>query len=217
MKNRLKGLAFLCVAAILPLAAQNVTVSGPDGKLQLTVSCPEGGEAAYSLTYNDKQMLESSPLGLQTNVGDFAKAMKLTGHKERKIDTVYTQTRIKASRIHYRANELVCAFTNAKGQKMDVTFRVSDNDVAFRYTLSKQGERGSVIVDNEKTGFRFPAQTTTFLTPQSDAMIGWKRTKPSYEEEYKADAPMDVRSQYGHGYTFPCLYHVGEDGWVLIS
>lgn len=69
MKNRLKGLAFLCVAAILPLAAQNVTVSGPDGKLQLTVSCPEGGEAAYSLTYNDKQMLESSPLGLQTNVG----------------------------------------------------------------------------------------------------------------------------------------------------
>ena len=33
-------------------------------------------------------------------------------------------------------------------------------------------------------------------------MIGWKRTKPSYEEEYKADAPMNVRSQYGHGYTF---------------
>lgn len=43
-------------------------------------------------------MLESSPLGLETNVGDFAKAMKLTGHKERKIDTVYTQSRIKASR-----------------------------------------------------------------------------------------------------------------------
>ena len=156
MKNRLKGLAFLCMAVTLPLTAQNVTVSGPDGKLQLTVSCPEGGEAAYSLTYNGKQMLESSPLGLETNVGDFAKAMKLTGHKERKIDTVYTQSRIKASKIHYRANELVCAFTNAKGQKMDVTFRVSDNDVAFRYTLPKQGERGSVIVDNEKTGFRFP-------------------------------------------------------------
>ena len=48
-------------------------------------------------------------------------------------------------------------------------------------------------------------------------MIGWKRTKPSYEEEYKADAPMNVRSQYGHGYTFPCLFHVGENGWALIS
>ena len=48
-------------------------------------------------------------------------------------------------------------------------------------------------------------------------MIGWKRTKPSYEEEYKADAPMDVRSQYGHGYTFPCLFRVGDNGWVLVS
>ena len=48
-------------------------------------------------------------------------------------------------------------------------------------------------------------------------MIGWKRTKPSYEEEYKADAPMSDRSQYGHGYTFPCLFRIGDDGWVLVS
>ena len=216
MRNKLKGLAFLCMAVALPLTAQNVTVSGPDGKLQLTVSCPEGKEASYSLTYNGKQMLESSPLGLETNVGDFAKAMKLTGHKERKIDTVYTQSRIKASKIHYQANELVCAFANAKGQKMDVIFRVSNNDVAFRYTLPRQGERGSLVVNSEATGFRFPEQTTTFMCPQSDAMIGWKRTKPSYEEEYKADAPMDVRSQYGHGYTFPCLFRVGDNGWVSV-
>ena len=52
-----------------------------------------------------------------------------------------------------------------------------------------------MTVKEEQTGFRFPEQTTTFLCPQSDAMIGWKRTKPSYEEEYKADAPMSDRSQ----------------------
>lgn len=145
MRNKLKGLAFLCMAVALPLTAQNVTVSGPDGKLQLTVSCPEGKEASYSLTYNGKQMLESSPLGLETNVGDFAKAMKLTGHKERKIDTVYMQSRIKASKIHYQANELVCAFANAKGQKMDVIFRVSNNDVAFRYTLPRQANGEALL------------------------------------------------------------------------
>lgn len=200
-----------------PVTTQNVIVNGPDGKLQLTVLCPEGGEASYSLSYNGKQMLESSPLGLETNVGDFAKTMKLIGQVERKIDTVYTQSRIKASRIHYRANELVCSFINNRGQKVDVTFRVGNNDVAFRYTLSRQGETGSIAIDSESTGFRFPARTTTFLSPQSDAMIGWKRTKPSYEEEYKVDTPMNTRSQYGHGYTFPCLFKVGEDGWVLVS
>ena len=217
MKNRLKGFAFVLTTVVSSLTAQNVVVNGPDGKLQVTVSCPEGGEASYSLVYNGKQMLESSPLGLETNLGSFIKGMKLTGHREKQIDTTYTQSRIKASRIHYRANELVCSFANDKGQKADITFRVSNNDVAFRYTLPRQGDIGSIVVDGEETGFRFPAGTTTFLCPQSDAMIGWKRTKPSYEEEYKVDAPMDVRSQYGHGYTFPCLFKVGEDGWVLVS
>ena len=217
MKNRLKGFAFVLTTVVSSLTAQNVVVNGPDGKLQVTVSCSEGGEASYSLVYNGKQMLESSPLGLETNLGSFIKGMKLTGHREKQIDTTYTQSRIKASRIHYRANELVCSFANDKGQKVDVTFRVSNNDVAFRYTLPRQGDTGSIVVDGEETGFRFPAGTTTFLCSQSDAMIGWKRTKPSYEEEYKVDAPMDVRSQYGHGYTFPCLFKVGEDGWVLVS
>lgn len=201
----------------MPLAAQDVVVQGPDGKLEVAITCPEGGEASYAVSYNGKQMLEPSSLGLETNVGNFAEDLKLDGHAVRTIDTVYTQSRIKASRIHYRANELACSFTNAQGQKMVVTFRVGNNDVAFRYTLPRQGERGSVTVNSEKTGFCFPMQTTTFLTPQSDAMIGWKRTKPSYEEEYKVDAPMDTPSQYGHGYTFPCLFKVGDAGWVLVS
>ena len=104
-----------------------------------------------------------------------------------------------------------------EGKNVQITFRVSNNDVAFRYTLPREQGKGSVTVNSERTGFRFPSQTTTFLCPQSDAMIGWKRTKPSYEEEYKADAPMNERSGYGHGYTFPCLFKVGDDGWVLLS
>ena len=162
-------------------------------------------------------MLENSPLGMETNVGDFAKGLKLTGHEVNKIDSRYSLNRIKTSQVHYRANELNCFFDNAKGQKMQITFRVSNNDVAFRYTLFRQGDTGSVRVMNENTGFAFPEKTTTFLCPQSDAMIGWKRTKPSYEEGYKVDAPMNERSHYGHGYTFPCLFKVGEDGWVLVS
>lgn len=202
---------------VLPLAAQEVTVKGPDGKLQLTVSASEDGNACYTITYNGKTMLENSPLGMNTNIGDFTKDLKLTDHSIRQIDTVYIQNRIKSSRIHYQANELTCNFSTTKGQKIGITFRVSNNDVAFRYTLPRQDGRGSVTVEAEKTGFRFPQQTTTFLSPQSDAMIGWMRTKPSYEEEYKPDAPMNERSRYGHGYTFPCLFRIGDDGWVLVS
>lgn len=217
MKNRLKLLVWL-FALSGPLAAQSVSVNGPDGKLQLTVSCPSAnGEVSYAVTYNGKQMLESSPLGMETNVGDFYRGLQLKEHKVTALDTVYEQSRIKASRIHYWANELLCSFVNGEGKNVQITFRVSNNDVAFRYTLPREQGKGSVTVNSERTGFRFPSQTTTFLCPQSDAMIGWKRTKPSYEEEYKAGAPMNERSGYGHGYTFPCLFKVGDDGWVLLS
>lgn len=207
----------IAVLSISTLAAQDVVMKGPDGKLQLVIFAQNEANPCYSISYDGKTMLEKSPLGMNTNIGDFTKNLKLTGHSVDKIDTVHQQTRIKTSRVHYRANELTCYFENGKGQKLGIVFRVSDNDVAFRYTLPKQGGTGSVTVNNETTGFRFPEQTTTFLCPQSDAMIGWKRTKPSYEEEYKADAPMSERSQYGHGYTFPCLFRVGDDGWVLVS
>ena len=217
MKNRLKLLVWL-FALSGPLAAQSVSVNGPDGKLQLTVSCPSAnGEVSYAVTYNGKQMLESSPLGMETNVGDFYRGLQLKEHKVTALDTVYEQSRIKASRIHYRANELLCSFVNGEGKNVQITFRVSNNDVAFRYTLPREQGKGSATVNSERTGFRFPSQTTTFLCPQSDAMIGWKRTKPSYEEEYKADAPMNERSGYGHGYTFPCLFKVGDNGVYRIA
>ena len=205
------------ILGISTLAAQDVVVKGPDEKLQLAVFVQNETKPCYSVSYNGKTMLEKSPLGMNTNIGDFTKNLKLTGHSVDKIDTVYQQTRIKVSNVHYRANELTCHLENEQGQKLGVVFRVSDNDVAFRYTLPHQGGKASVTVKEEQTGFRFPEQTTNFLCPQSDAMIGWKRTKPSYEEEYKADAPMSDRSQYGHGYTFPCLFRIGNDGWVLVS
>lgn len=219
-KNNIMKKLVSTLAAILgisTLAAQDVIVKGPDEKLQLAVFVQNEAKPCYSVSYNGKTMLEKSPLGMNTNIGDFTKNLKLTGHSVDKIDTVYQQTRIKVSNVHYRANELTCHLENEQGQKLGVVFRVSDNDVAFRYTLPHQGGKASVTVKEEQTGFRFPEQTTTFLCPQSDAMIGWKRTKPSYEEEYKADAPMSDRSQYGHGYTFPCLFRIGDDGWVLVS
>lgn len=162
-------------------------------------------------------MLQTFPLEMETSVGNFYKDLRLKNYEVNMIDTAYEQSHIKISHIRYQANELLCRFVNGEGKHVLITFRVGNNDVAFRYILPKEQGKGSVTVNREKTGFRFPPYTTTFLCPQSDAMIGWKRTKPSYEEEYKVDAPMSDRSQYGHDYTFPCLFRVGDDGWVLVN
>lgn len=196
--------------------AQQASVSGPDKRLTLNFEL-QGGRPTYSVTYDGRQMLEQSPLGFTANTGNYATSMSYAGSSVRQIDERYTLNRSKVSDVHYVASELKVDLTNGDDMPVSIVFRVSDNSVAFRYEIPKKGDTGSVRIMNEMTGFDFPSKTTTFICPQSDPMIGWKRTKPSYEEEYKYDAPLMDKSSYGHGYTFPCLFHVGEDGWVLVS
>ena len=209
-------LLFIMAMACCQMWAQKTSVCSPDSLLKVDVNI-DGGRPSYSVTYNGKVFLEPSPLGFVADVGDFCRDMTLSDSKTRNINESYTLDRIKKSTVTYTANELKVSLTNKENKTVDVTFRVSNNDIAFRYEIPRYGETGSIVINNEATGFNFPIQTTTFLTPQSDAMIGWKRTKPSYEEEYAADAPLTARSKFGHGFTFPCLFHIGNDGWVLIS
>lgn len=214
MKKQRLFYAFALLAS--QALAQSITVTGPDTRLKVDLAV-NGGIPLYSVSYDGKTILEKSPLGFIANTGNFSQGMSLTGQETSQINKTYTQDRIKRSVVNYAANELTVRLQNTNKQPVNIVFRVSNNDVAFRYEIPKSSETGSMVINEEKTGFDFPEYTTTFLTPQSDAMIGWKRTKPSYEEEYTPDAPMNTRSQYGHGYTFPGLFRIGNDGWALVS
>jgi hypothetical protein len=199
----------------LLLAVALPVLSGPDGRLQVAFG-EAGDQLTYSVTYDGKTLVAPSRLGLQTNEADYTRLSVASVDTEQVRDT-YVLDRIKASRIDHAALRAVLHCTNPDGRKIDIEWHLTANDAAFRYLLPREGETGSVRVVAEASAFQFPEGTTGFLTPQSDAMIGWKRSKPSYEEFYSFDAPLDRRSQYGHGYTFPGLFRVGTDGWVLVS
>ncbi len=194
----------------------DASVCSPDGKLRVDVKT-NGGAPVYNVSYNGVVMLEDSPLGIVADYGDFSKDLRMIARHDNEWHKTYVNERIKKSSVKFDANSLTCEFKNPKGDKVGIEFVVSDNDVAFRYNLAKPKETGAARIMAEKTGFHIPSYATAFLTPQSDAMIAWKRTKPSYEEEYIIDAPLDTRSHYGHGFTFPGLFRIGDKGWVLLS
>ncbi len=215
MKRNFITLLMVCMATIC--CAQTASISGKDGKLKLTFDI-DGGKPVYSVSYDGKQVIEPSPLGFTANIGDYASGIQFQNAEEFTVDEQYELNRAKRRFCHFQANGLKVNLRTARGQRFAVRFLVSDNDIAFRYEVERHRDTGAIRIMKEQTGFDFPDGTTTFLTPQSDAMIGWKRTKPSYEEEYKADMPMTEKSQYGHGYTFPCLFKVdGGSRWVLLS
>ena len=209
----------LLLLAALCAQANNYTVKSPDGKLLVNVEC-EGGKVSYTIDYDGKQMLTRSALGLVANYGDFSKNLTMGALKGGKVERLaYDQSHIKKAHVEKDIVDAKIGFLNEKKDSMVLHLHVSNNDLAYRYELirPKKDNPKSVIIYKEVSGFNFPQQTTTFLCPQITPMTGWERTKPSYEEEYTPDAPMNKKSQFGVGYTFPCLFKVGEDGWVLVS
>lgn len=197
-------------------SAENKQITSPDGKLVVTVADMDG-RPSYSVSYDNVLFLKPSPLGIIANIGDFSSGMSLEKNvSTNKIDETYELASIKQSKVRYVANEAVFSFTQQGKTIYDVIFRISNNDVAFKYKMYPQGETLSCVVKQEVTGFAFPDGTTTFLCPQSKPMGGFARTSPSYETSYTADDVVG-KNGWGEGYTFPCLFRNGDNGWVLVS
>lgn len=216
-RNRMKF--FIVMAMLLGssvASAENKQVTSPDGKLVVTVSDTDG-RPSYSVSYDNVLFLQPSPLGMVANIGDFSSGMSLEKNvSTNKIDETYELASIKKSKVRYVANEAVFSFTQQGKTIYDVIFRISNNDVAFKYKMYPQGETLSCVVEQEATGFVFPDGTTTFFCPQSKPMGGFARTSPSYETSYTADDAAG-KNGWGEGYTFPCLFRNGDNGWVLVS
>lgn len=219
LKSRNMMKFFIVMAMLLGssvTSAENKQITSPDGKLVVTVADMDG-RPSYSVSYDNVLFLKPSPLGMIANIGDFSSGMSLEKNvSTNKIDETYELASIKKSKVRYVANEAVFSFTQQGKTIYDVIFRISNNDVAFKYKMYPQGETLSCVVKQEVTGFAFPDGTTTFLCPQSKPMGGFARTSPSYETSYTADDAAG-KNGWGEGYTFPCLFRNGDNGWVLVS
>lgn len=196
--------------------AQNEKVfCSPDGKLKVTVN-NTNGQATYQVSQDDVVFIESSPLGVKTNFADLTQGLVMKDCKTSKVTDSYTLNTIKQSHVSYEATEAVCTFEKEGQLAMDIIFRVSNRDVAFRYKIYPKKDTRVAVIENEASGFMLPEGTTTFLCPQSGPMGGFARTSPSYETPYTLDAPMGTNG-WGQGFTFPCLFKNADKGWILIS
>ncbi len=214
MKKSMLTLSALAVA--MTVMAETREITSPDGGLKVTVS-DEGGKAAYSVLLDGKVCLETSPLGLVLNFADYSQGLKM-GHGEgqKTIGVEYSLPNIKSSHVSHKASEMTVPFLKDGKPAFDLILHVSDNDVALRYHVHPVGETIVAVVKEEKTGFMLPNGTTTFLCPQSAPMQGFARTSPSYETNYTLDDETG-KNGWGNGYSFPCLFKEGTNGWMLIS
>lgn len=199
-------------------ADADIIATSPDGKIALDFIMKEG-RPVYQVSYGNQVIIKESALGLITNIEDLSKDLQLSDIQKRSINDEYDLRNIKQSHVSYQANEAKALLIKNGRHVMDITFRVSNRDVAFNYTLlpvrQRRDERLSCIIQQEVTSFQLSTDATGFLAPQSNPMTGFARTAPSYETTYGIDQPVG-KNGWGNGYTFPCLFKT-NNLWALIS
>ena len=211
--NRILPISILLAGVGCCLSAREI--QSPDGALSVTIALEEG-VPFYEVRHRGAVAIERSSLGLETSIGSFATGLRETGSETRRIDERYELPHGKTRQIHYQANELATRFANAQGDTLEVVFRVSDRDVAFRYGLTSE-DKQRVTISSEATAFDLPAEATAFVTHQAAPGTGWMSVQPSYEEAYLLDVPAGSPSPTGLGFTYPALFRLGDKGWALIS
>lgn len=215
MKKMFRCFVGLLILMPFLLQAQSAKVNSPNNQLQAEVYLKDG-QAYYQVIYEGTTVLEESPLGLFTNLIDYSKDLTWVGSTTNEVKRSYTEKKFKQSQNSYHANELIYKLSTKDGHILEVVFWVSNNDIAFRYQLPEVEEPTALVVERELTGFNFPQEAKGFLSPQSTSMVGFKRTKPSYEEGYYIEQDIAAKSANKLGYTFPALFRNGET-WTLIS
>ena len=222
----MKRLSIIGLGLLLSvMTAKAQSVASPDGKVTVIMELIDGGHPCYRVLYEGQDVVQRSALGLKTNIGDFTQGLVLKEIKQNPVSDTYQLRNIKQSCVDYEATEAVATYVKNDMPVMDIVFRVSNRDVAFRYRIHPQKETRVCVVTEETSGFSLPDGTTTFLCPQSKPMGGFARTSPSYETPYTCDEAVG-KNGWGEGYTFPCLFKVpgyfgkpsiSREAWVLIS
>jgi hypothetical protein len=188
-------------------------IASPDGQLKARIFIREAA-LFYTVQSRNAEVIEPSELGLRIGASDLANGISILKATPAKLITDdYEMAQGKRRLCSYRGNERVLTVRGSDQRTIDLSFRVSNDGVAFRYTIPESGKKD--VVTAEVTSFNLPKGTIGFLQPMSKAKTGWSKVNPCYEEFYQKGVPAESASAE-HGWVYPALFKTG-DHWVLIS
>jgi len=162
----------LTLATASPAVAAPVlehVVSSPDGKLDASVGL-DNGRLTYAVSRDETtSVVAPSGLGfvLKNPAADLTSGIEIIDTTTDVIDERWTPSWGTVSSVRNHANELtVHAKHGASGVLFDVTFRVFDDGVGFRYTFPEQAALAAPFtIASESTQFSLPVDLTAYSIP----------------------------------------------------
>jgi Glycoside hydrolase 97. len=162
--NKRKTILLLLFLTVTFIRAQQI--SSPNGNITLKVQVEEG-VPSYQLIYKNKNVIEQSRLGLETEEASLSAGFTETKTQKSSFDQTWIPVWGQYSRIQNQYNEL--AITLVQKEKKDrtliVRFRLFNDGLGFRYELPVQDDLNYLTVSDEITEFNLSGNHKAFCIP----------------------------------------------------
>lgn len=155
MITRILILLLASLAPVAVQAAQKECAQSPGRIIELCVFV-EGGNAFYEVSRRGKPVLLQSALGLSFEGEPTARYSALTAPRRSSSDTNWEQPWGEQRVIRDNHNQLVVTLNGDTplNQNVDVTFRLFDDGLGFRYDYHRIAAGQAVAVTADRTEFR---------------------------------------------------------------
>lgn len=200
----------LVVIMISSCSTETLDVTSPTGKLGVTVKPMEGkayDKITFSVNYDGKTILSQTELGLETDVQKFYGNLKLKSvSKAKRIVDDYKMITGKRSHCINEAFERTYSFENQEGNTLDITFRVYDNGVVFRYEINTIADKEYVV--DEYTAYNIPQGAKRWM----------QQYDPGYEKFFpvSTDGKLPDRPKV-NSWGYPGLVELQDSVFMLIT
>lgn len=152
-------LTWSLVIMVIALTIQSCQTSGvfslksPDGLIEITVD-GRNRRPFYSVTYKNELLIAPSVLGLKTNHGELVNA-EIIDYSTSKVNDYWVPLFGTTNLISNNYKELNVTFRSETGLVTQISFRVYNDGVAFRYGFPEQTGFKRAIVQADHSEFRF--------------------------------------------------------------
>jgi alpha-glucosidase len=211
--------SFLLLAAALVLASchktkkqEDLAIFSPDSMLQLSVGLSDSlsGALQYSVKFHGREIL--MPSGIEIDLKDakpFKNNLEIVNLRRNEINEKWERVWGKRKSVtnHYNQLTLELQETVKPRRLINLHFRVYNDAVALRYEIPVQKGLDSLVITNEKIGFRFTGNHTIWAA-------FWNTFHLSQEKEFVQSTLGDIKP--GNIIGTPLLIKAGDSAWVSL-
>jgi alpha-glucosidase len=159
--------AALCLFAVSSALAQPIEIESPGKVLKVTFELRDG-VPTYHIDRLGRPVIETSRMGFKLKQGPaLDSGFKVASSKTASVDLTWTQVWGEEKDIRDRHNQLQLELVEAGGEprKLNITFRVFDDGVGFRYQIPEQPGLKNIEIADELTQFAMTSDHRSWWIP----------------------------------------------------